>query len=111
MAKGYMTGMARITCNGGMMPVPIVLPMSHGVVSKGTKLPLLNANDHIPMVNIMPFGLCKIKPPTPAGPQPCIPVTPMAWKSGDTHCFVGGAPALSSDSTLTCMMGGTIKFQ
>ncbi|MBR2216542.1 MAG: DUF4280 domain-containing protein [Selenomonadaceae bacterium] len=111
MAKGYMTGMAKIKCSAGTIPLPIVLPVSHGVVSKGQKLPLLNANDHIPMVNIMPFGLCKNKPAAPPGANVCIPVTPLAWKSGDTHCFVGGAPALSADSSLTCMMGGTIKFQ
>jgi len=51
-------------------------------------------------------------PPTPAGPVPCIPATAMAWKKGDMHFMVGGAPALTKDSFLTCMSGGgTIKFQ
>ena len=50
-------------------------------------------------------------PPTPAGPVPCVPSTIMAWKKCDMHYFVGGAPALTKDSFLTCMFGGTIKFQ
>ncbi|MBO6177642.1 MAG: DUF4280 domain-containing protein [Selenomonadaceae bacterium] len=108
MAKGFMTGMALIRCNSGVAPVPLLLPVSHGVTSKGQ--PLVNANDHIPMMNILPFGICSKKPVAPPGANICIPITPMAWKKGDKNCFVAGAPALTKDSCLTCMMGGTIKF-
>ena len=109
MAKGYMTAMAMIRCNAGLNPVPLLLPVGHGVQSKGK--PLVNANDQIPMVNILPFGICRNKPAAPPGANVCIPVTPLAWTKGDTHCFVGGAPALKKDSCLTCMMGGSIKFE
>lgn len=108
MAKGYKTAMSMIRCSAGTVPLPIQLPMGHGVTSKD--MALLNANDHVPMLNIMPFGICKNKPVLPPGANVCIPVTPMAWRDGDTHCFVSGAPALTKDSCLTCMMGGTIKF-
>lgn len=107
MGKGYMTAMAMIKCNAGTVPLPILLPVAHGVTSKN--MPLLNANDHVPMMNIMPFGVCQRKPFPPPG-NICVPITPFAWKKGDMHCFVGGAPALTKDSCLTCMMGGTIKF-
>ena len=70
-----------------------------------------NVNDKIPFMNILTFGTCKMIPPTPAGPVPCVPAIIMAWKSCDMHYFVGGAPALTKDSFLTCTFGGTIKFQ
>ena len=44
-------------------------------------------------------------------PVPCVPAIIMAWKSCDMHYFVGGAPALTKESFLTCTFGGTIKFQ
>lgn len=113
MSKEYMAAMSMIKCNGATVPAPIPIqcPISHGVISCKTHLPLLNANDHMPFLNVLTFGTCKMIPPTPAGPVPCVPSTIMAWKKGDMHCMVGGAPALTKDSFLTCMFGGTIKFQ
>ena len=87
MSKEYMTAMSMIKCSGATAPVPILLPISHGVIS------------------------CKMIPPTPAGPVPCVPAIIMAWKSCDMHYFVGSAPALTKDSFLTCTFGGRIKFQ
>ena len=110
-AKEYMTMSAQIKCSNGAAPVPIVMGVGHGVVSCKTHLPVLNANDHIPMVNIMPFGTCKVKPPAPPGANVCIPVTPMPWSKGDKNYSLDGMPALTKDSCLTCMLGGTIKFQ
>ena len=109
--KKYKTVGALIKCSGGTIPVPIILTMNHGVATAaGTKF-LLNANDHIPMLNIPVFGVCKFKPPTPPGANVCVPVLVQPWKKGALHCMIGGAPALTDDSFLTCMMGGTIKFQ
>jgi len=90
MGKDYKTAMEMIKCNGGMVPTPIQLPVSHGIVSTKTMMPLLNANDHIPFMNVLTFGTCKFLPPTPAGPVPCVPTTLMAWKGCDMHYFVGG---------------------
>lgn len=112
MAKNeYMTIGAMIQCNMGTIPLPISLPMNHGVTTSAGMKMLLNANDHLPMMNILPFGLCKLKPPTPPGVNLCIPMTIQAWKSGDLHCMIGGAPALTKDSFLSCTMGGMIKFK
>ena len=113
MSKEYMTAMSLVKCSGATVPapIPVMCPVSHGVISCKTHLPLLNANDRIPFTNIMTFGTCKMIPPTPAGPVPCIPAIIMAWKSCDMHYFVGGAPALTKESFLTCTFGGTIKFQ
>ena len=107
----YMTMGAMIQCTGGTVPLPIMLILNHGVTTSAGKKMLLNANDHIPMMNIMPFGLCKFKPPAPPGANICIPVTIQAWKKGDLHCIISGAPALTKNSFLPCMMGGTIKFK
>ncbi|MBQ9479880.1 MAG: DUF4280 domain-containing protein [Selenomonadaceae bacterium] len=113
MSKEYMTAMSMIKCNGATAPVPIPIqcPISHGVISCKTHLPLLNANDCVPFLNVMTFGTCKMIPPTPAGPVPCIPALIMAWKQGDPHYIIEGAPVLTKDSFLTCTFGGTIKFQ
>ncbi|MBR3745869.1 MAG: DUF4280 domain-containing protein [Selenomonadaceae bacterium] len=112
MSKEYMTAMEMIkcSCSTAQAPIPIMCPISHGVISCKTHLPVLNANDHIPFVNIMTFGTCNMIQ-TPAGPGPCVPTVIMAWKSCDMNYFVGGAPALTKDSFLTCTLGGTIKFE
>ncbi|MBR0260701.1 MAG: DUF4280 domain-containing protein [Selenomonadaceae bacterium] len=110
MSKEYMTAMSPVKCNMGMIPTTVLLPVSHGVISCKTHLPVLNANDHVPFMNILPFGTCKLLQ-TPAGPGPCVPAIIMAWKNCDMHYFVGGAPVLTKDSFLTCTIGGTIKFQ
>ncbi len=98
-----------IRCNGGVAPIPLMPVTGHGVVAGG--MSLVNANDNKPMICIKPFGVCTLKPPTPAGPVPCIPVTIQPWSGGDTHFMVDGAPALTKDSFLSCSAGGgVIKF-
>ena len=105
--NGYMTAMAKIQCNAGAAPMPLLLAIPHGVTSAGR--PLLNANDHIPGANILPFGVCKNKPVPPPG-NICVPITPFPWSKADNHMTVAGAPVLTKDSCLTCMLGGNIKF-
>jgi len=109
MAKGYMTAMAKIRCNAGAATLPILLPIPHGVSSKNKAL--LNANDHIPMFNIMPFGVCQRKAAIPPPGNICVPVTPLPWSKPDNKFMITGGAALTKDSCLNCMMGGTIKFQ
>jgi len=109
MAKEYMLAMSMIRCDKGLNPVPLLLPKGHGVFNKGGKS-LVNANDSVPFLNIMPFGICRMKPPTPPGVNVCIPVTPLAWRKGDIHMIVDGAPALTKDSYVNCMLGGKITF-
>ena len=107
--KEYMTTGALIRCSNGVAPVPII-GIPHGVAAgSGGKL-LLNATDYKPIMNIPPFGTCSMKPPTPPGANVCVPVTCMAWRKADMHCFIDGAPVLTKDSFCTCALGGTIKF-
>jgi hypothetical protein len=77
--------------------------------------------DHIPMTNIMPFGMC-MSPSNPTvaaatsaamgvlTPMPCIPATPAPWVPGAPTVLLGNAPALDNVSTLTCIWGGVISF-
>ncbi|WP_310461432.1 DUF4280 domain-containing protein [Sphaerotilus sp.] len=84
-------------------------------------VPVGNIMDHVPMMNIAPFGLCQ-SPANPmvaaataaaAGtltPQPCIPATASPWSPGSPMVLIGGMPALNNSSTLSCMWSGTVSF-
>jgi hypothetical protein len=81
--------------------------------------PAATIADHVPLVNIMPFGPC-ISPAYPATaaataaalgvltPMPCIPGTITPWAAGAPNVLIGGIPALDNISVLQCMWGGTI---
>jgi hypothetical protein len=83
--------------------------------------PDANIAANVPLVNIMPFGMC-ISPANPAvaaataaalgvlTPMPCIPVTPSPWVAGAPTVMLAGMPALDNLSTLTCMWGGLIQI-
>lgn len=77
--------------------------------------------DHIPMVNIMPFGMCS----SPANPvagkaegaepkkrtaAPCMPCPAAAWSPVDPENRVDGQPSLTPESTLPCRYGGVISI-
>ncbi|HET9395712.1 MAG TPA: DUF4280 domain-containing protein, partial [Nitrospiraceae bacterium] len=75
--------------------------------------------DHIPMVNIMPFGMCmtpsnpQVAAATSAAlgvltPQPCIPVTSTPWTPGAPTVLIASLLALDNISTCNCMWGGVI---
>lgn len=79
-----------------------------------------NIIDNIPMVNIMPFGMC-ISPANPQvalataaamgvlTPQPCIPNTPAPWVPGSPTVLVENMPALNETSKLMCLWAGVIS--
>ncbi|MGZ5277038.1 MAG: DUF4280 domain-containing protein, partial [Caldimonas sp.] len=79
-----------------------------------------NIMDNVPMVNIMPFGMCTSPSnPTVAAataaalgvltPMPCIPATTAPWAPGAATVLLANMPALDDTSTLMCMWGGVIK--
>jgi hypothetical protein len=84
-------------------------------------VPDANIMDHIPMVNIMPFGMC-MSPSNPVvaaataaalgvlTPMPCIPATPAPWVPGAVTDLLGNFPALDNVSQLMCIWGGVITF-
>jgi Domain of unknown function (DUF4280) len=91
----------------------IVLPLNRTMTSNK---PAANIMDHIPIVNIPPFGMCQ-SPTNPLfiaataaamgtpTPVPCIPVTVAPWSPGSPTVKLGPAPALNMTSMLTCAMG------
>ena len=109
---------ASMMCTFGMAPSSlIVLPVNRVL----TNTPDANIMDHIPMENIMPFGMCismanpEVAAATAAAlgvltPMPCIPNTPAPWEPGAVTVLLGNAPALDNVSTLQCIWGGTITF-
>jgi hypothetical protein len=109
-------------CTFGLAPSAlVVLPV--GKFTFTDQQPDANIMDHIPMVNIMPFGMCITlsKPQVAAAtaaamgvltPVPCIPVTTSPWVPGAVSppVMLGNQPTLDNISILMCMWGGVITF-
>ena len=109
---------AQLSCSMGMAPSSlVVLPVNR--VMSGNQ-PAANIMDHKPMVNILPFGMCRsLANPTVASataaamgtltPMPCIPNTPAPWTPGATTVLLGNMPSLDNPCKLTCMWAGMIS--
>ena len=110
---------AMMQCSFGMAPSSLViLPKNETFTDQ---VPDANIMDHVPMVNIMPFGMCtSLANPTVAAataaalgvltPMPCIPNTPAPWVTGAPTVILGNAPTLDNVSKLMCIWGGVIQF-
>lgn len=106
-------------CSFGMAPSSlVVLPINRTYTDQ---VPDANIMDHVPLVNIMPFGMCSsLMNPTVAAatsaamgaltPMPCIPNTPAPWAAGAPTVLLGNAPSLDNVSKLVCAWGGLIQF-
>ncbi len=111
-------GSASITCSFGMAPSVLnVLPVARTV----SNTPLATIMDNVPMVNVMPFGMCQslanpaVASATAAAmgtltPMPCIPVIPGPWAPGSPTVLIGGKPALNNSCKLMCAYGGVIQI-
>ena len=110
---------AQMMCTFGMAPSNlVVLPINRTLTNN---MPDANIMDHIPLINIMPFGAC-ITPTNPVvaaataaalgvlTPMPCIPATTTPWVPGELTVLLGNQPALDNISVLNCMWGGVITF-
>ncbi len=108
---------ALLKCSMGVAPSSLaVLPINRVL----TQTPDANIMDHVPMLNIMPFGMCQA-PANPAviaattaalgtpTPAPCIPATPAPWMPGAPTVHIANLPALDNTSKLTCIWGGMIE--
>lgn len=113
-------GGATLQCSFGVAPSVLnVLPQNR-MLTAG--MPAANIMDHIPLVNILPFGMCmSLANPMVAGataaalgvltPMPCIPATAMPWiPGGPPTMLLGSMPSLDSNSTLMCNWAGVIKI-
>ena len=110
---------AMMQCSFGMAPSSLVVLPTNRVMTN--QMPDANIMDHIPMVNIMPFGMCtSIANPMVAAataaalgvltPMPCIPATPAPWVAGAPTVLLGNFPSLDNVSQLMCMWAGVITF-
>jgi hypothetical protein len=117
--------MAKQTCMGAMMKCSFGVAPSSLVPTPKTvmtsQMVAANILDHVPMMNIPPFGMCQspsnpmVAAATAAAlgvltPMPCIPVTPAPWVPGAPTVLLCGAPALNDSSTLMCNWGGVISI-
>lgn len=109
---------AMMQCSQGVAPSTLV-PTPKMVMT--SNMVAANILDHIPIVNIPPFGMCR----SPANPMvaaataaamgvltpvPCIPATPAPWMPGAPTVLLCGAPALNDSSKLMCIWAGTISI-
>ena len=109
---------AVLMCSFGMAPSNLtVLPVNR--VLSGNN-PAANILDHMPMVNIMPFGMC-ITPSNPQvaaatsaasgvlTPQPCMPMTMSPWIPGVPTLLIGNQPAVDNLCKCMCTWGGIVS--
>ena len=108
-----------MTCTFGAAPSSLVVLPTNKVLAEGP--PAANIMDHIPMVNIMPFGVCtSLANPTVAAataaalgvltPMPCIPATAAPWVAGAPTVMIANMPVLDNVSQCMCNWGGVITF-
>ncbi len=111
-------GGAQLQCSFGAAPCCLMVLPKSKVTST---MPAANIMDNVPMVNILPFGMCSsLANPTVASataaalgvltPMPCIPVTSVPWTPGSPTVLLGNFPALNNSSKLMCMWGGIIQI-
>jgi len=107
---------AALGCSFGAAPATLNVTPQNAVL---TGTPAATIMDHMPMVNITPFGMCSsaqnpvviaatalaLGAPTPA---PCIPLTPSPWAPGAPTVRIANLAALDNSSKLNCIWGGII---
>lgn len=109
---------ALLKCSFGAAPSALIVLPENRVL---TGAPAANIMDGKPLVNVLPFGVCRsIANPMVAAataaalgvltPMPCIPVTPAPWVPGSPTVLIGNLPALNKSSKLMCMWGGVIQI-
>ncbi|WAF88184.1 DUF4280 domain-containing protein [Metapseudomonas otitidis] len=109
---------ATLQCSFGVAPSALnVLPVNRTLTNN---MPAANIMDHIPLVNIMPFGMCQslanpmVAAATAAAlgaltPMPCIPATASPWIPGAPTMLLGNMPSLDANCVLMCNWAGVIK--
>ncbi|WP_338763081.1 DUF4280 domain-containing protein [Massilia sp. METH4] len=110
---------AMMTCSMGVAPSSLVVLPKNKVLCEGP--PAANIMDHVPMVNILPFGMC-MSPANPTvaaataaamgvlTPMPCIPATAAPWVTGAPTVLLANMPTLDNVSKCMCNWGGVIQF-
>jgi len=110
---------AQLQCSFGVAPSVLTVLPKNRVLTEN--MPAANIMDFVPMVNIMPFGMCNC-PSNPAvaaatasamgvlTPMPCVPVVVKPWTPGAPTVLIANFPALDNTSTNMCTWGGVITI-
>ena len=109
---------ANLQCTFGAAPSALMVLPLHRTM---TGAPAANIMDNVPMLNIMPFGMCNcpanpmVAAATAAAlgvltPMPCIPVTAAPWAPGSPTVLLDSMPTLQNSSKLMCNWGGVISI-
>ena len=110
---------AALQCSFCATPSNLVVLPTNRVLTENK--PAANIMDYVPMVNIMPFGMC-MSPSNPSvaaataaafgvlTPMPCIPVVVAPWTPGSPTVLIANMPALNNTSTCMCTWGGVIMI-
>lgn len=110
---------AVLKCAFGAAPSALMVVPLAGVMAGP---PAATIMDNIPMLNILPFGMCEA-PTNPEviaataaalgvlTPMPCIPLTLAPWIPGSPTVLIGGIPALNNESICMCEWGGAINIE
>ncbi len=110
---------AQLACSFGSAPSSLVVLPLHK--SESAYQSEATVQDHVPMLNIMPFGLCtcpsnpQVAAATAAAmgvltPQPCLPATATPWATGAITVQIASEIALDDVSTCTCQWGGVVTI-
>ena len=111
-------GGAMMACSFGMAPSTLMVTPVNKTLSV---MPIATIMDNVPMMNIMPFGMCSsLANPTVAAatatalgvltPMPCIPVIVGPWAPRSPTVLIGNYPALNNTCKLMCSWGGVIQI-
>lgn len=109
---------AQLTCSFGSSPSQLVVLPTDKVIAENN--PAATIMDHVPMLNILPFGMCSsLANPTVAAataaamgaltPMPCIPATSSPWVPGAPTVVYGNKPALDNTCKCFCNWAGVIS--
>ena len=110
---------ATTQCTFGLAPSTLIVLPKNRCLTSG--MPAATILDNIPIVNIVPFGMCNsLANPTVASataaamgvltPMPCLPVIPGPWAPGAPTVLLGGTPSLDNVSKLMCAWAGVISI-
>ncbi|MCI9022006.1 MAG: DUF4280 domain-containing protein [Eubacterium sp.] len=99
----YVVSGAKVSCSMGTVDAP--LRVTPGCFAKANGKERANIMDCVPMLNIGPFGVCKMTK------VPCVPAC-GGWIKGKYDVLVHGMPALLKSSMAVCpVAAGIIKIK
>lgn len=103
MANSYVVSGAKVKCTMGTVDAPLRILPNRRVKAKGKAK--ANILDCKPIINVGPFGVCKMTH------VPCVPAC-FIWLNGKMNVLVQGAPALMKNSVAVCPVGaGILKLK